>query len=90
MRPRKTVPDSRMEVKEGVLPGLHVTGTPKRATIEVRRHPYKTKDDYVAELAVTIGSRTQRILLKGGDLYLLTKGLIDVMQMGMPAQEEEE
>ena len=87
--PKKNMPESTMEVTEGVLSGLHVTGTPKKATIEVRRHPYKTKADYVAELTVTIGSRTKRIMLKGGDLYLLAKGLIDVMNMGMPAEGSE-
>jgi hypothetical protein len=64
-----------------------VTGTPKKATVKVVRHVFRDKDDYVGELIVTVGSRTQRILLKGGDLYDLTKGLITVMQMNMTQEE---
>lgn len=74
-------------ITEKQISGLHVTGTPKKATIKVVRHVFKGKDDYVGELVVTIGSRTQRILLKGGDLYDLTKGLITIMQMNMPQEE---
>jgi hypothetical protein len=74
-------------ITETQLIGLHVTGTPKKATVKVVRHVFRDKDDYVGELIVTVGSRTQRILLKGGDLYDLTKGLITVMQMNMTQEE---
>ncbi len=74
---------------ETQISGLHVTGTPKKAAIKVAEHAWKDKDDYVCELTVTVGSKAQRILLKGGDLYDLTKGLMDVMQMNMMQEEKE-